>query len=78
MSTPTHKEVMAACASVNAADDRLGSRSDHEGDENGPTYHAWQQGRAYFARYVESTIKMHERAIDALLAASRLNQRRPK
>jgi hypothetical protein len=48
---------------VQANDDRLGRYSDHEGDNDGPTYQIWQAGYKTFKAHCQRAIHDHETAI---------------
>ena len=46
---------------IQQIDDGLGAFSDYEGDEGGPTWHAWNQG--YVIRRAEEAMALHGRAV---------------
>jgi hypothetical protein len=78
MSEPTKEEVLAMCESIRKCDDSIGHASDHEGDENGPTWHMWRLGQKRFARHVAAMVEWHRRAAYRWEKAGKLNNRRKK
>ncbi len=73
---PDHQQVMAHCAAVSYCDDRLGHYSDHEGNEEGPAYHHWEQGRESFELHCLRAIEDHKQAIAVWRKFARLNRKR--
>lgn len=63
---------------VSRCDDRLGSYSDYEGREDGPTWHFWQRGKADFAAQCERALEDHAAAIKAWRRLRKLNAQRPE
>ena len=55
---------------------QLGRYSDHEGDENGSTWHFWQQGISHFDMYAARAIVDHKAAINVWEQLRELNKAR--
>lgn len=48
---------------VQVCDDRIGRYSDHEGDENGPTFYHWKKGMEGFMDHCDRAIADHYEAV---------------
>jgi len=55
------KRVLKLCTEIQKIDDALGQFSDYEGQEDGPTWHAFKDG--YLARRALEAIQLHRDAI---------------
>lgn len=73
-----NRKALAHCEFVRYCDDRLGRYSDHEGDENGPTFHLWQKGDIDFEMHCLRAIEDHKKAITVWRKFLRLNAKRFK
>lgn len=73
---PTEKELLKLCEEVRRCDDTLGKTSDHEGQQDGPTYRLWGAGRESFRNHAEAIISWHQHAITVWKRLLRLNDRR--
>lgn len=76
MSEPTKRDVLKACHAVSVIDDKLGGSSDHEGDENGPTWYRWTLGKAQAELLYAQSVRLHKEAIVSLTHLRKLNSRR--
>ncbi len=56
-------QLMRLCEALRVCNDQLGKYSDHEGDENGSTWHFWQMGKSRFDMYAARAIADHKAAI---------------
>lgn len=74
--TTNKRAILELCDDIRQANDRLGMFSDHEGDENGSTYHFWQQGPGEFEVSCQIAIEGHQRAIKAWRKIRTANLRR--
>lgn len=66
MSAPDskHQALLHICRQINRVDDRLGQRSDYEGQEDGPTYHLFNDcTRSKFNDICDAQIEAHSEAI---------------
>ena len=64
ITTKQREALMRLCREVNRIDDAIGQRSDHEGDENGPTYQVFVDCEA--KRYEDiaaAMIEHHQRGM---------------
>lgn len=68
--------LLELCAEIQACDDRIGRYSDHEGTEEGPTYHLYQLGFATFKSHCIRAIEDHEAAIIVFKKLLKLNRTR--
>ncbi len=57
----TKSKVLALAKKVCETDNLLGGIADYEGDEHGPTFIAWEEGR--FEEHADAVIDFHEQAI---------------
>lgn len=73
---PGKGEVLKACAKVQEIDDALGKRSDHEGDENGPTWYLWNLGPEKFEAVAREQVNNHNRARYTWEKLRSMNRRR--
>jgi hypothetical protein len=78
MTTPSPIQKMAVryFREVQANDDRLGQYSDHEGNEDGPSFFLWTQGYTTFKKHCERSIRDHEKAIETMKKLQKLNEAR--
>lgn len=68
----------ALLTAVQVCDDRIGRYSDHEGNEEGPTFYHWKQGREAFQRHCDRAIGDHQEAIKVFRRFKRLASRGPQ
>lgn len=67
--------VLKLCAQKRDNDDALGQCSDHEGDDEGPTFYIWQNvvGKEY-EEHLLNQIALHQKNIKLLRKLIRLNK----
>jgi hypothetical protein len=70
------RAVLKECAKIQEIDDALGKRSDHEGDENGPTWYLWNQDPRDFELIAQEQINNHHRAVYHWTKLRSMNRRR--
>lgn len=69
------EKLMLLCREVNRVDDRIGQRSDHEGDENGPTYQVFTEATPdRYDDIADAMIELHRDGIRAWRKLQRLRQ----
>lgn len=49
---------------IAAVDNELGRIADYEGEDEGPTYEAWQAGAQQWRHCCDEAIELHQRAIE--------------
>ena len=57
----TKSKALALAKKICKMDNLLGGIADYEGDKNGPTFIAWEEGR--FKEHADAAIEFHEQAI---------------
>jgi len=72
------RDGLVIAEAIRKIDDKLGQFSDHEGNEDGPTYHLWQLGKRRFAARCDEAIELHQRAIRLWKDARLINAKRSK
>lgn len=69
------EKLMVLCREVNRIDDRIGQRSDHEGDESGPTYQVFIETIPdHYEDIAEVMIELHREGIKAWRKLSALRR----
>jgi len=67
------EKVLKHCNRIRECDDALGEFSDHEGNQDGPAWWAWNQGAEFFDRRCTQAILAHQNAIREWRKFQRLN-----
>lgn len=57
-------DIKAFADEVAAIDGELGRIADYEGEDQGPTYEAWEAGAKQWRHHCGEAIELHRRAID--------------
>ena len=54
-------ELLKLCKEVNRVDDSIGQRSDHEGDEDGPTYQVFMSNPDHYSEICDAMMAYHRK-----------------